>query len=97
MRIAIYTLGCKVNQYETQAMETILRQRGHELVPFSEVAKPLLADGRFLQPHRSYVVSLPAVRQLTAGELLMASGARVPIPRGRESAVRDAIQTWFRG
>ncbi len=34
MKIAIYTLGCKVNQYETQAMETILRERGHELVDF---------------------------------------------------------------
>ena len=38
MKIAIYTLGCKVNQYETQAMEHILRQRGHELVGFDEAA-----------------------------------------------------------
>ena len=30
-------------------------------VPFAEVAKPLLADDRFLQPHRSYVVNLAAV------------------------------------
>ena len=28
MRAAIYTLGCKVNQYETQAMEQELRRRG---------------------------------------------------------------------
>ena len=35
MKIAIYTLGCKVNQYETQAMEQELRRRGHELVPFA--------------------------------------------------------------
>ena len=34
MRAAFYTLGCKVNQYETQAMEQLLTQRGHELVPF---------------------------------------------------------------
>ncbi len=34
MRIAIYTLGCKVNQYETQALETELVRRGHALVPF---------------------------------------------------------------
>ena len=27
-------------------------------VPFSAVAQPLLADGRFVQPHRSYVVNL---------------------------------------
>ena len=30
MRYIITTLGCKVNQYETQAMETLLRKRGHE-------------------------------------------------------------------
>ena len=38
MRISIYTLGCKVNQYETQAMETILTERGHTLVPAEEAA-----------------------------------------------------------
>ena len=30
MKYIIYTLGCKVNQYETQAMETMLQERGHE-------------------------------------------------------------------
>ncbi len=34
MQIAFYTLGCKVNQYETQAMEQLALQRGHSLVPF---------------------------------------------------------------
>lgn len=38
MKVAIYTLGCKVNQYETQAMEQELRRRGHELVEFDSVA-----------------------------------------------------------
>ena len=38
MKVAIYTLGCKVNQYETQAMEQELRRRGHEVVPFTEAA-----------------------------------------------------------
>ena len=32
MKYAIYTLGCKVNQYETQAVETMLRERGYEAV-----------------------------------------------------------------
>ena len=32
--IAIYTLGCKVNQYETQAMERELLRRGHTLTGF---------------------------------------------------------------
>lgn len=38
MKVAIYTLGCKVNQYETQAMETILQGRGHSLVPTDQLA-----------------------------------------------------------
>lgn len=38
MKIAIYTLGCKVNQYETQAMEQELRRRGHEIVAFTDAA-----------------------------------------------------------
>ena len=31
MKVYIQTLGCKVNQYETQAMETLLSQRGHTI------------------------------------------------------------------
>lgn len=38
MKVAIYTLGCKVNQYETQAMEQTLRVKGHQVVEFSDEA-----------------------------------------------------------
>ncbi len=48
MDIAIYTLGCKVNQYETQAMEQELLRRGHTLADF---------DG----PADAYVVNTCAV------------------------------------
>ena len=44
MRIAIYTLGCKVNQYETQAMEQELTRRGHEIVPFDGVADAYIVN-----------------------------------------------------
>ena len=36
MKFGFYTLGCKVNQYETQAMEQILAEQGHEIGAFSE-------------------------------------------------------------
>ena len=35
MRFAFYTLGCKTNQYETQAMEQLLRDRGQEIGDFA--------------------------------------------------------------
>ena len=36
MKFAFYTLGCKTNQYETQAMEQLLRERGHTIGGFEE-------------------------------------------------------------
>ena len=36
MRFAFYTLGCKTNQYETQAMERLLLEKGHEIGAFDE-------------------------------------------------------------
>ena len=36
MKFAFYTLGCKTNQYETQAMERFLTDLGHEIGRFEE-------------------------------------------------------------
>ena len=36
MKFAFYTLGCKTNQYETQAMERLLTEKGHALGRFEE-------------------------------------------------------------
>ena len=36
MKYSIYTLGCKVNQYETQAMERLLQESGHVQGQFDE-------------------------------------------------------------
>ncbi|MBO7253545.1 MAG: tRNA (N(6)-L-threonylcarbamoyladenosine(37)-C(2))-methylthiotransferase MtaB [Oscillospiraceae bacterium] len=37
MKFAFYTLGCKTNQYETQAMERLLLDLGHEIGHFDEI------------------------------------------------------------
>ena len=37
-RAAFHNLGCKVNAYETEAMQQQLAQRGYEIVPFDEKA-----------------------------------------------------------
>lgn len=37
-KVAFHTLGCKVNTYETDAMEQLLLQHGYEIVPFEEMA-----------------------------------------------------------
>ena len=48
MKFGFYTLGCKVNQYETQAMEKLLSQWGHTL-------------GRFEEPCDGYIINTCSV------------------------------------
>lgn len=38
MKVAFYTLGCKVNQYETNGMIQAFLEKGYEIVDFSEKA-----------------------------------------------------------
>ncbi len=38
MKVAFYTLGCKVNQYDTQMMSEKFIGAGHDIVDFSDVA-----------------------------------------------------------
>jgi threonylcarbamoyladenosine tRNA methylthiotransferase MtaB len=44
MRVAIVTLGCKVNQYESQALAEALEKRGHEVVPFTEGSDAVIVN-----------------------------------------------------
>ena len=37
-RVALTTLGCKVNQFETESMEGLFKKSGYEVVPFTEEA-----------------------------------------------------------
>ena len=48
MKFAFYTLGCKTNQYETQAMERLLSDLGHEI-------------GRFDEPCDGYIINTCSV------------------------------------
>ena len=44
MKYKIATLGCKVNQYETQAIETMLKQRGFEPSENEETAELIIVN-----------------------------------------------------
>ena len=44
MKFAFYTLGCKTNQYETQAMERFLTDLGHEIGHFDETCDAYIVN-----------------------------------------------------
>ena len=35
-KAALHNLGCKVNAYETEAMQELLEKAGYEIVPFKD-------------------------------------------------------------
>ena len=37
-KVALTTLGCKVNQFETETMEGLFKRAGYTVVPFEERA-----------------------------------------------------------
>lgn len=43
-KVALHNLGCKVNAYETEAMQEILEQNGYEIVPFEEKADAYIVN-----------------------------------------------------
>ena len=44
MKYIISTLGCTVNQYETQAMESLLQSHGHEPAKAGELADAVIVN-----------------------------------------------------
>ena len=43
-KVAFYTLGCKVNQYDTHAMMEEFRDKGYEIVDFDEYANVYIVN-----------------------------------------------------
>ena len=41
---ALHNLGCKVNSYETEAMQQLLEEAGYQIVPFHEKADVYLIN-----------------------------------------------------
>ena len=43
-RAAVHNLGCKVNEYEAEAVQNLLAQAGYEIVPFGEPADVVIIN-----------------------------------------------------
>ena len=68
--VAFHTLGCKVNQYDSQAMLELFRAAGYRAVPFTEPADVYVINhdrcrlGLSKRPHRN-----PAPSSVTRGRV----------------------------
>ena len=106
--VAFHTLGCKVNQYDTQAMLELFRQAGYAIVPFSGEAdvyvvntctvtgtgdkKSLQIARRLRREHPTSEVILCGCLAQRKGEELLATGARLILGTQRRGEVVTLLE-----
>lgn len=61
-------------------------------VSFEEVKPKLLSDPRFIQCHRSYIVNMDDIKTVAGRELIMRSGAIIPLSRSYPEAKKRYLQ-----
>ena len=92
--VAFMTLGCKVNQYETETMEGLFRQAGYRVVPFTESADVYIVNTcsvTMLGEKKSRQLVRRAQRQNEAGLIAVLSWRRMSL-----ELCRVYVSSWGR-
>ena len=94
-RAALHNLGCKVNAYETQAMQQLLEQAGYEIVAFHEKADVYVINTCSVTniADRKSRQMLHRARRLNPQAVIVAAGCYVQTedPQAREEGMADII------
>ena len=64
---------------------------------FEEALGPLLADERFLHPHKSFVVNMSFIRQMGARGFVLWDGASIPIARRNLATAKARYLAYLAG
>ena len=87
MRVAFATLGCRLNQFETDALERVVRAAGHEVVDFDDRAADLYVVNSCTITHDADADT----RQLVRRAARQVPGARVVVTGCMANADPDAL------
>ena len=90
-RAALHNLGCKVNAYETEAMEQMLITDGYEIVPFSETADVYVINTCSVThiADRKSRQMIRRVRELSPDAVVIATGCYVQTASDTKSLPDD--------
>ena len=91
-RAALHNLGCKVNAYETEAMQQLLEQAGYEIVPFEEEADVYVINTCTVTniADRKSRQMLHRARKRNPGAAIVAAGCYVQTARDQTDLPVDA-------
>lgn len=85
-KAALHNLGCKVNAYETEAMQEMLEKAGYEIVPFKEGADIYIINTCTVTniADRKSRQMLHRARKMNPGAVVVAAGCYVQAQEGSE-------------
>ena len=86
-KAALHNLGCKVNAYETEAMQEMLENAGYEIVPFKEGADIYIINTCTVTniADRKSRQMLHRARKMNPDAIVVAAGCYVQAQDGREA------------
>lgn len=89
-KIALHNLGCKVNAYETEAMQQLLSEEGYEIVPFKEGADIYIINTCTVtnMADRKSRQMLHRAKKMNPNAIVVAAGCYV---QTQEGAMDDSI------
>ena len=85
-KAALHNLGCKVNAYETEAMQEMLEKAGYEIVPFKEGADIYIINTCTVTniADRKSRQMLHRARKMNPDAIVVAAGCYVQAQEGKE-------------
>ena len=91
LTVAVETLGCKVNQYETSYFLEVLKQAGYRLVPFRERADIYIVHSCAVTAKAGFQTRqlLRRARRANPDALIVAAGCYAQL-EGRSDSGREA-------
>lgn len=91
-KAAFHNLGCKVNAYETEAMQQILEENGYEIVPFEEGADIYIINTCTVTniADRKSRQMLHKAKKMNPGAIVVAAGCYVQAA-GEELKLDEAV------
>ena len=86
-KVALHNLGCKVNSYETEAMQEMLEKAGYEIVPFCEGAYIYIINTCTVTniADRKSRQMLHRARKMNPDAVVVAAGCYVQTQAGKEA------------
>lgn len=90
-KAALHNLGCKVNAYETEAMQELLEENGYEIVPFHEKADVYIINTCTVtnMADRKSRQMLHRARKQNPEALIVAAGCYVQAQENIDKSVED--------